>query len=80
MSIREIKKNMIEINDQLRSKVDADCDSIRAMLTEISENAMSINSGQGLTTFLETRDRFHNEIERQRADYRYLLCKDNQVS
>lgn len=74
MTLHEIKENIDNVNRQLHNKVDADCDIFKELVSEISLNAVNINTGQGLSLFLESRDRFYAEIERMREDYNYLLC------
>ena len=76
MGIGQIKERMIEINQELKRKINSDCDLIRSLITQISEDAINIKSGQGLSSFLNTRDTFHQEIERLRSEYQYLLCKN----
>lgn len=74
MNINEITKNLLNFKTEIKNKIDADADSLHQMVEEICEDSVNINSGQGLTTFLETRKRIMSEIERLRFEYQYLLC------
>jgi hypothetical protein len=74
MTISEIKQSIESVNIQLHQKVDNDCNIFKELVSEISLNAVNINTGQGLALFLESRDRFYAEIERMREDYNFLLC------
>lgn len=73
IQIHEIYEHRRSIINNMREKVELDADNLLAMVDELSERATNMR-GQGLTSFLQTREEFMRYVERLREEYIELLC------